>query len=48
MATFPIIRCAEDSQHNDTGAPLTDAFYNAGLKAESLGILGVHFCGGGV
>ena len=48
IATFSIIRCAEDSQHNDTSAPLTDAFYNVGLKAESLGILGVHFCGGGV
>ena len=35
IATFSIIRCAEDSQHNDTSAPLTDAFYNVGLKAES-------------
>lgn len=48
MATSSNRRYAEGSHHNDDCAPLTDAYYNVGLKRESLGTVGVHFwdCGG--
>lgn len=41
MSTFPILRFAEGSQHNKTGAPLTDESFNVGLKGRESR----HSCG---